>query len=622
MAFNVTSYEELLHLQTDYEKFLNIPSHYTQWETYQYTMILPAAYYEVGTREKWIRVGFALYSMGDIMFISWVLLSAKQDSFVFGSIVSMYDQWCTFDNRDKGFTRRSIKYWAKDGDITAFAEKVQNTINYYLSKIFDFAMLADKATKLPHDIDIANLIYFLYSDEYVCTNIKSNTWYKFEDHRWIIDDSGRSLCNDLGKVRDMIYRRSLSINIEITNTQGDSERSSLNEKRKILNTVAKLLGTNASRISILNECKRLFYSSEFCEKLDNNPMIMCFINGVVDFERKIFRKGIPEDYLTKCTRIIFIGFDSINAVIRAEIHLFMRQLFPCTELLHYMWEHLASILIGKQKDQTIHMYTGAGQNGKSVLVNLMGILLGDYKGDVPLSLLTQSRTKIGGLSPELLELKGTRMAVIQEPSMGDVINEGVMKQLTGGDKVQARSPYNPTTTIFVPQFKLIICSNCLMEIKTQDHGTWRRVRVCEFEALFTDNPVHDNILKPYQFLLDVDIADKFSQWKETFMVLLIEIVFETEGRISKCSKVMNASMKYKHSQNVVSDYMNTYLSKDTESENSYILKQALYEKFCIWYFKNHGASAKPPSMKEFASKIDEEYVSNNNSWRSIKILSE
>jgi P4 family phage/plasmid primase-like protien len=285
-----------------------------------------------------------------------------------------------------------------------------------------------------------------------------------------------------------------------------------------------------------------------------------------------------------------------------------------------MWEHLASVLTGKQKEQTIHMYNGAGQNGKSVLVNLMGMILGDYKGDVPLTLLTHSRTKIGGLSPELLELKGTRMAVIQEPSLGDVINEGVMKQLTGGDKVQARSPYNLSTTTFIPQFSLIICSNHLMEIKTQDHGTWRRVRVIDFESLFTDNPVHNNVLKPHQFMLDLDIADKFGRWKESFAVLLISLAFTSDGRISPCPKVLNASMRYKYSQDSVSEYMNKYIGSD--NEDAYILKQVLYEKYCIWHVQNNGANAKPTSMKEFVSKLDKDYISDENSWRAIKFLSE
>jgi phage/plasmid-associated DNA primase len=50
-----------------------------------------------------------------------------------------------------------------------------------------------------------------------------------------------------------------------------------------------------------------------------------------------------------------------------------------------MWEHLASMLIGEELDQTIHINMGKGQNGKSVLVPLMDRVLGQYRGDASLA---------------------------------------------------------------------------------------------------------------------------------------------------------------------------------------------------------------------------------------------
>ena len=35
-------------------------------------------------------------------------------------------------------------------------------------------------------------------------------------------------------------------------------------------------------------------------------------NGVFDFEQKIFRDGIPEDYVSKCTNIEYIKIDMNN----------------------------------------------------------------------------------------------------------------------------------------------------------------------------------------------------------------------------------------------------------------------------------------------------------------------
>jgi P4 family phage/plasmid primase-like protien len=255
--------------------------------------------------------------------------------------------------------------------------------------------------------------------------------------------------------------------------------------------------------------------------------------------------------------------------------------------------------LGTCKEQTINMYVGIGQNGKSVLVNLMEQVLGEYKGDVPLTLITQQRTKIGGLAPELVQLKGVRYAVIQEPSKGDKINEGIMKQMTGGDPVQARAPYMVQTMTYVPQFKLVVCSNELMEIKSQDHGTWRRIRICDFESLFTEKPVVGDKSRPYQYLLDKDIKAKFNSWKEIFASMMVNHLFKTGGDVEDCDKVLMASKAYRQSQDSISEYLNTHT---IPNENSCISKITLTDKFREWYNVNNGG--KPPTNKDVTTQAD------------------
>ena len=147
-----------------------------------------------------------------------------------------------------------------------------------------------------------------------------------------------------------------------------------------------------------------------------------------------------------------------------------------------MWDHLASTLIGTIENQTFNIYTGTGRNGKSKLVELMALVLGDYKGTVPITLITQKRNSIGGTSSEVVQLMGTRYAVMQEPSKGDKINEGIMKEITGGDPIQGRALFKDNIT-FTPQFKLAVCTNTLFDINSNDEGTWRRIRVVDFQAV-------------------------------------------------------------------------------------------------------------------------------------------
>ena len=143
--------------------------------------------------------------------------------------------------------------------------------------------------------------------------------------------------------------------------------------------------------------------------------------------------------------------------------------------------------------------------------------MGDYKGSVPITLITQKRNTIGSVSPEIAQLKGKRYAVMQEPSKGDKINEGIMKEITGGDPIQGRALYKDTVT-YVPQFTLVVCTNTLFDIKSNDEGTWRRIRVNDFKSVFLEDPKPTEE-EPHQFKVDLKIADKFKEWVHPFMYI-------------------------------------------------------------------------------------------------------
>ena len=86
------------------------------------------------------------------------------------------------------------------------------------------------------------------------------------------------------------------------------------------------------------------------------------------------------------------------------------------------------MIVGVNLHQKLHIYIGGGENGKSVLCDLLKQCFGDYyNGSVTLSLITQPRQKQGSAAPDIVALKGTRIAVMQEPSKNDKINEGPMK---------------------------------------------------------------------------------------------------------------------------------------------------------------------------------------------------
>jgi P4 family phage/plasmid primase-like protien len=303
----------------------------------------------------------------------------------------------------------------------------------------------------------------------------------------------------------------------------------------------------------------------------------------------------------------------------AEIEDFMQKLFPNADLSRYMWEHLASTLIGILPDQTWNIHIGEGQNGKSVLVKLMEYVLGEYKGTVPLSLLTDRRTKIGGTSPEVIGLQGLRYAVMQEPTKGERVNEGVMKQLVSGiDPIQARGLYMQNAISFYPQFKLVLCSNYLMEIKSNDHGTWRRIRVVPFQSLFTDKPVDNDPLKPYQFKIDRTIEERIRDWKEIFASMLVRKVFETNGLVIDCEIVLSASNTYRQGQDAISQFIADNI---IVSDIGRISRTDLKTWLKNWSDQTYGEKNGPP-LKDVVDEMNKKYrrCDKTKVWLGVSLV--
>jgi len=171
------------------------------------------------------------------------------------------------------------------------------------------------------------------------------------------------------------------------------------------------------------------------------------------------------------------------------------------------------------------------------------------------------------------------------------------------------------TISFVPQFKLVVTCNNLMEIKSNDHGTWRRIRTVPFLSLFTKNPVNNDKDKPYQYKLDEYIDEKFDSWKEVFAAMLVERAFKTNGMVKDCSVVMEKSNEYRQSQDYISEFVSDRIFRDP---NGKIKKMELNNEFSIWHSANYGGRC--PGPKDLHEYMDKEFGRQKNQcWIGVKI---
>jgi P4 family phage/plasmid primase-like protien len=592
-------------------------------DTHYYTQILPEMFYEPGSHLMNRQVAFALKHTDERLFLSWVMLRSKASDFDYSNIPDLYKSWQRDFNKNSSrdsVTKRSIIYWAKQYAFDEYEKIKASSIDSFI----------EITLKEPTDFDFAQVLYLMYKDKYVCSSVEHKKWYIFNNHRWE-EDKGMSLRMRISKDMYAEYLKKVEQKIENmthTNANVNGEETHESDKKKVKDLMTQLnkLKNTCNKNNIMREACEIFFDKDFIKKTDTNEYLMCFNNGVFDFKKGVFREGNPLDYITKTTGVDYIPFDKIQEKHPekiTEVMEFMEKLFPINTLNKYMWEHLASCLIGIDPNQTFNIYLGGGSNGKSVLTDFMSVCLGEYKGTVPITLITEKRGSIGGTSSELMQLKGVRYAVMQEPEKGMRINEGIMKELTGGDPLQGRALYSESET-FKPQFKLVVCTNTLFEINSNDDGTWRRIRICDFMSKFVDNAENyknlykDEIDPMFIFERDNGLKDKFPEMAPVFMSMLVKLAVETKGIVKDCDIVLSASKKYRHGQDCISAFVNDNVKRTGDKQDK-MKKRELLTAFQQWFQREFG-SRKAPKSQELYDYIEKKFGPQKNScWSGVKI---
>ena len=601
-------------LNTAIERFLTAlePHEYRLNEAHQYVMCLPAVYYN--DYAKWIRVGWALRHTDHRLFLSWMKFSSQSEKFSFADISRNREQWDRCWDRKPGgdmVTFRSIMFWARTDNEVGY--------NQVRNKSVDIAVEEVLADDCCTEFDIASILYQYYKDLFVCVDIRSGRWFQYTNQRWMETNSGTALRNHITHTNGIygLFSKKMA-QLSLTTYEIDDPRQAINAKKTVrIHKITKLLKKGGDKI--MHEAGHKFYVKDFLNLLDSKDHLLCFTNGVVDFKERRFRDGHPEDYTYKCTNIGYTPVEKLDSSLVQEVRTFMDQLFPDKELCDYMWDHAASVLYGKNMNQTFNIYIGTGRNGKSKFVELMSAILGDYKATVPVSLITKQRVNIGGASPEVAGLVGIRYAVMQESSVNDHINEGPMKELTGGDAIQCRALYHEPIT-FIPQFKLVMPTNNLPNIESKDEGTWRRIRACEFKSQFKENP---NPTSKYEFPVDKTLDRKFESWKVVFMSLLVERVYATQGNVKDCEMVLRHSELYRKDQDGLSSFVYDYVRL---SPVGTLNTKDLTAAFGEYWKQMHGN--RPPPGKVILDYIKKLYAGNSSVsftppvWRGIQLNNE
>ncbi|MGW0537842.1 phage/plasmid primase, P4 family [Streptomyces sp. NPDC003032] len=120
---------------------------------------------------------------------------------------------------------------------------------------------------------------------------------------------------------------------------------------------------------------------------------------------------------------------------------------------------------------------GPGGNGKSVIMDVLRHLLGDYAAPAPAGFLMAGRQEH---SEELARLQGLRLVVASEINPDARFDEAKLKELTGGDTLTARFMHQSFFE-FEPTHHLWLMGNHQPRVKSGGDSFWRRLRLIPFQ---------------------------------------------------------------------------------------------------------------------------------------------
>lgn len=322
--------------------------------------------------------------------------------------------------------------------------------------------------------------------------VSSWGWLIWSGKRWEIDETGqvyrlakvtvKSLYRDaestIDKYKDAV--KATEAACELGDMQALNDARQARDKAKadadaILAWAMKSQG--AARIEAMiklaaSEPEMIARTSDF----DRNAWLLNCQNGILDLRTGALRAHDPAARLTKLA-----GAEYDPGAKCPTWEAFLQKIFSGKrDLINFMQRAAGYSLTGDVGEQCLFFLYGVGANGKSTFTGALQDVLGDYSMKTRAETLMVKRNE--SIPEEVAQLSGVRFMLAAELSEGQQLNESLIKDLTGGDKLRARLLYQKSFEYY-PVAKPWLYGNHKPIIRGTDEGIWRRPKLIPFTVV-------------------------------------------------------------------------------------------------------------------------------------------
>ncbi|WP_394867732.1 phage/plasmid primase, P4 family [Staphylococcus haemolyticus] len=447
-----------------------------------------------------------------------------------------------------------------------------NPLRYALSKLFDNQEEAKEYPIRSYD-DTGNADRFidryghLYKHSYI-----TNKFYIYDGQKWKVDDRGA--------IRKLIDEMIESIkNEKVLHSEDVTEE----EARETFQKYYKKTRGTQSKKNIMNEL--MHRKTVTPDEFDKDDMLLNVANGYIDLtSRELYKHDINRmfsqiantDYSEKMQPAVWLDF--LNDIFAGD-----------KAVIRYIQKALGYSLTGSTREQVMFILFGKGRNGKSIFVETIAEILGDYSNNMQAKSLMVKKND--NVNTDIARLSKARFVTSSEPNEGFRFDEGLIKQITGGDKVTARFLYAEEFE-YTPKFKIWVSTNHKPIIRGTDDGIWRRLVLIPFDVQIPEEKV-DKDLK-YKLLRE---APAILNWMAEGAYMWMR-----EG-LELPEKLKDAGQTYRTEMDVVEQFIQ---EKCKRAEDVKETGKALYEEYKKWADENNEYKM---DKNKFGKKLKEKFRS-------------
>lgn len=445
-----------------------------------------------------------------------------------------------------------------------------NPLRYALSKLFDNQEETKEFPIRSYD-DTGNADRFIdrYGNLYKYSYI-ANKFYIYDGMKWKIDDKG--------SIRKLIDEMIESIkNEKVLHSEDVTEE----EAREVFQKFYKKTRGTQAKKNIMNELMHRRPATP--DDFDRDDMLINVANGYIDLtSRELYKHDINKmfsqitntDYTEKMQPAVWLDF--LNDIFAGD-----------QEVIRYIQKALGYSLTGSTREQIMFILFGKGRNGKSIFVEVISEILGDYSNNMQAKSLMVKKND--NVNTDIARLSKARFVTSSEPNEGFRFDEGLIKQLTGGDKVTARFLYAEEFE-YTPKFKIWVSTNHKPIIRGTDDGIWRRLVLIPFDVQIPEEKV-DKDLK-YKLLRE---APAILNWMAEGAYMWMQEGLEMPDKLKAASKA------YRTEMDVIEQFIEDECKRVDDGKEK---ANELYELYKQW--ANNNGNYKM-SNKDFGIKMKEKF---------------